>query len=450
MIKEIKAPSPGESISEVEIARWFVSDGDVVAKDQEIAEIESDKATLPLIAEESGKIKIKKQAGEAVSVGEVLCTIDTSHTGDINPAKTSAGSKSNKESIAIEKQKIKKEDEPVTPSLQANTGIKEQDINKSNLSPLVSESEKKINIPAEDTGKIKITPVAKKMMEENDLSVGDIINGLRKITSHDIKRIILPAEGTSDQETLPDISRNETRKRMSVLRRKLSERLVAVKNETAMLTTFNEADMSRIITLRKKYQEIFIKTHGVKLGFMSFFTKASATALKLFPMINSRIEGEEIITPDYCDIGIAVQSEKGLMVPVLRNAESMSIAGIENEIAVMAEKARTNRLSIEDMKGGTFTISNGGVFGSMLSTPILNPPQAAILGMHNITERPVAKDGQVVIRPVMFLALTYDHRIIDGKDSVGFLVKVKELLENPEKLIFAGTDPERALLNLPG
>ena len=439
MIKEIKAPSPGESISEVEIAAWFVKDGDIVTKDQEIAEIESEKATLSLTAVESGLLRILRQVGDSVPVGEVICTIDTSKAGEVKPDTNAA---SNKKKSPGEPPEITA---PVTTKVEKES----KDAKKENTNDI-----KKVELPsgegnvdisgsnqADEYKKVRITPVAKKMMAANNLTVEDVIKGLRKITSSDIKLVTeteLPV--FLQVGTIAEISRTENRSRISSLRRKLSERLIAVKNESAMLTTFNEADISSIIALRKKYQDQFVKTHGVKLGFMSFFTRASAVALKLFPSVNSRIEGEELITPEYCDIGIAVQSEKGLLVPVLRNAGVMGLATIEKEIASLAEKARTNRISIDDMKGGTFTISNGGVFGSLLSTPILNPPQAAILGMHNIVERPVALEGRVVIRPMMYLALSYDHRVIDGKDSVGFLVKIKELLENPEKL-FSDSDP---------
>ncbi len=433
MIKEIKAPSPGESISEVEIAVWFVKDGDIVARDQEIAEIESEKATLSLVADESGQISILWQVGESVPVGEVICTIDTTKAGEVKKDSTSETGKISSSGFAPATA------EPVK-TVNVEEAKSDKENNKREIEKVDSSFTKKKD---EITGshltneykKVRITPVAKEMMTAHNLSVEDVIKGLRKITSEDIRRVTdtgLPDILRIDIST--EINRNETRSRMSALRRKLSERLVAVKNETAMLTTFNEADMSNVISLRKKYQDQFMKTHGIKLGFMSFFTKASAIALRLFPAVNSRIEGEEIITPEYCDIGIAVQAEKGLMVPVIRNAGIMSIADIEREIASLAEKARNNRISIEEMKGGTFTISNGGVFGSMLSTPVLNPPQAAILGMHNIIERPVAREGVVVVKPMMYLALSYDHRVIDGKDSVGFLVKMKELLENPLQL----------------
>lgn len=421
---EIKVPSPGESISEVEIANWFFQQGDFVEKDQEIGEIESEKATLPLIADESGELSILKEPGETVPVGEVVCIIDTEKSGNKKSEEKSS-------EPAVEKEKEKPE----------------------------SISDKKTETPSaavekkaakESDTQIKTTPLAKKMMQENNLNVEDIIKGLKKIGSREVNAVIK----SSAEPILPggftntEITRNETRKGMSNLRKKLSERLVAVKNETAMLTTFNEADMSRIITLRKKYQAQFVETHGVKLGFMSFFTKAVSEALKLFPNVNSHIEGDEIVSPEFFDIGIAVQTDKGLMVPVLRNTEVLSLADIENSIGDMAARARKNRLGIDEMKGGSFTITNGGIFGSMLSTPILNPPQSAILGMHNIIERPVAVNGQVVIRPMMYLALSYDHRIIDGRDSVSFLVKVKEFIENPEKMLFGGQDPDKALLQL--
>ena len=286
------------------------------------------------------------------------------------------------------------------------------------------------------------------MMEEHGLSVEDIIKGLKKLGKDEVSAVLNTADSLSATPAAREITRNEERMKMSVLRRKLSQRLVAVKNETAMLTTFNEADMGQINELRKKYQEAFVKKYGIKLGYMSFFTRAVSEALLQFPAVNSRIEGEEVISPSYTDIGIAVQTDKGLMVPVIRNAETLSLAEIESRIAELAGKARSNRISIEEMSGGTFTITNGGIYGSMMSTPILNPPQSAILGMHAITERPVAVSGQIVIRPMMYLALSYDHRIIDGKDSVSFLLKVKEYLENPVKLLFGSGNAEKGLLGL--
>lgn len=297
---------------------------------------------------------------------------------------------------------------------------------------------------------LRVTPVARKLMAENGLTAEDVISGLKRIGSREVRAVLAAKQGKfgGDGTGTAQGDRSEERIRISQLRKKLSERLVAVKNQTAMLTTFNEADMSGIIRLRKTWQKGFQDKHGIKLGFMSFFTKAVTEALRVYPNVNSRIDDGEVVRPAYVDVGIAVQTDKGLMVPVLRNTETMSLAAIEKRIAELAGKARINRLSLEEMSGGTFTITNGGVYGSMLSTPILNPPQSAILGMHNIMERPVARDGQVVIRPMMYLALSYDHRIIDGKESVSFLVKLKELLENPVSMLFEGSDPEKLLLEL--
>ncbi len=411
MVIEIKIPSPGESISEVEIANWLVEDGDLVEKDQEVAEVESEKATLPLLATDSGKIKIIVQAGESLAVGAVACTIDTS----IKPN-------------GMEKKKpVEKKAKPEEKKTEKPEGKEVKTSGKSD---------------------VKITPVAEQMMKDHGLNVDDIIQGLKRITKQEVQAVISQNEAGVVSPAAKKKSRESESVKMSSLRRKLSERLVAVKNETAMLTTFNEVDMSQVIRLRKKYQQQFTEKHGVKLGFMSFFTRAVTLALKDVPSVNSMIDGENIVYFNYCDIGIAVQADKGLLVPVIRNAEALSMAEIEKKIIELADKARKNRISMDDMAGGTFTISNGGLFGSMLSTPLLNPPQAAILGMHNIVERPVAVEGKVEIRPVMYLALSYDHRLIDGRDSVGFLVKVKELLEAPEKMIFSGADPEKLLLDL--
>lgn len=421
MIIEIKVPSPGESISEVEIANWLVQDGDYVEKDQEVAEVESDKATLPLIAEEAGKIKIISEVGEIVPVGHVACTIDSS-------AKAPSG-----------KQK---------PAIEAaeTTGQKKAAPVREESRPVVNS--KPESVPDEANANVKVSPVAAKMMEENDLSVDDIVSGLKRITKKEVQMVLDGQGGFSLPAEAKEASRGENRIRMSNLRRKLADRLVAVKNETAMLTTFNEADMSEIIRLRKTYQPAFVEKHGIKLGFMSFFVKAVTGALASFPNVNSRIEGEEIVSPEYCDIGIAVQTDKGLMVPVIRNAETLSLSHIESQIMDLANKARAARISMDDMTGGTFTITNGGVFGSLLSTPVLNPPQSAILGMHNIVERPIAVGGKVEIRPMMYIALSYDHRLIDGRDSVSFLVRVKELIENPLNMLFSPGDPDHTLLGL--
>ena len=416
MIVEVKVPSPGESINEVELTTWLVKDGDIVIVDQEIAEIESDKATLSLNAVESGKISLAIPEGSMVKVGSVACTIDTDFAGEALPAE---------EKIEEESAKVKVE------NAEPKKEVKEN--------------------PSEGFEDVKVTPLAKKVIEEENLSIEDVINGLKKLTTKDIKRAGEALKGRQEPAapiiSVPS-SRDIERKKMSQLRKKLAQRLVSVKNETAMLTTFNEVDMSAIINVRKKYQPQFVDKHGIKLGFMSFFIKASALALKQFPTVNSMIDGEEILMHQYVDVSIAVQTPKGLMVPVIRNAEILTLAQIEAELKILAEKARSGKLSLDEMKGGTFTVTNGGVFGSMLSTPLINPPQSAILGMHNIVERPVAVNGNVDIRPVMYVALSYDHRIIDGKDSVGFLVAVKEMLENPVKLLFGGSDPLKAVLDL--
>lgn len=419
MLIEIKVPTPGESITEVELGKWMVADGDLVEKDQEVAEIESDKATLTLSATESGQIKILVPEGERVAVGAVACTIDTGVAVENKPAK-----------------------EPLASELFAEP-----------KEAAISEPEKKsiTKIPAKpEESNIKVTLVARKMMEEYNLSMEEVLSGLHRISKSDIEAVLaLPKQekqmAVSEKKTA---SRAEKREKMTSLRRKLSERLVAVKNETAMLTTFNEIDMSRVMDMRTKLQAKFVEKYGLKLGFMSIFSKAVAEAIQFHPSVNSQINGEEIISPEFVDIGIAVQTPKGLMVPIIRNTESKTIPEIELELKALAEKARTKKITVEELTGGTFTITNGGTFGSLLSTPIINPPQSAILGMHNIVDRPVAVNGQVVIRPMMYVALSYDHRIIDGKDSVSFLVKLKELIENPERLLTSGRNPEEVLLGL--
>jgi 2-oxoglutarate dehydrogenase E2 component (dihydrolipoamide succinyltransferase) len=405
MILEIKIPSPGESITVVELARWLVEDGSIVEKDQELAEVESDKATLPILAEKPGKLKILIQSGTTIAVGTVVCSIDTDKF---------------QEELKISDKK------QIDTTRMAKTD--------------------EISIQPSEPEKVKITPLARKLMEVHKLDTTDILSGLKKITSDDVKGVINSKllKPKSESASIREVKREK----ISQLRRKISERLVAVKNQTAMLTTFNEVDMTAIIELRNKYQKTFSEKYGVKLGFMSFFTKAVATALSEFTHINSYIDGDEIVIPDYCDVGIAVQTDKGLMVPVLRNTEILTISQIELQIAELAKRARVYRISPDEMSGGTFTITNGGVFGSLLSTPIINPPQSGILGMHNIVDRPVALNGMVVIRPMMYIALSYDHRIVDGKDSVSFLVRVKELLESPFKLLMETTDPEKVLLGL--
>ena len=397
MILKMEIPSPGESISEVEIAQWLVSDGEYVDKDQIIAEIDSDKATLELPAEQSGVITLKAEEGDVVEVGQVVCHIDTEAEG------------------------ISKEKPTVS------------DISEKNL-------EVKPDTDSDDSKSEILSPAARKIAEEKKIDISNI-KGTGKsgrITKQDVL-LGKPAMGKVD-----DSKRSESRKKLSMLRRKVAERLVSVKNETAMLTTFNEVDMSAIFALRKKYKEKFKEKHGVNLGFMSFFTLSSVRALNEFPAVNSMIDGSEMITYSYCDISIAVSGPKGLMVPVIRSAEELSFKGVELEVKRLAERARDGQITVDEMTGGTFTISNGGVFGSMLSTPIINPPQSAILGMHNIVQRPVAVDGKVEIRPVMYLALSYDHRIIDGRESVGCLVHIKEALENPTEILM-NNNIEKAL-----
>tara|TARA_B110000459_G_scaffold85338_1_gene95622 strand:+ start:4917 stop:6128 length:1212 start_codon:yes stop_codon:yes gene_type:complete len=401
MILEMKVPSPGESITEVEIAEWLVQDGDYVEKDQAIAEVDSDKATLELPAEASGIVSFKAEVGDTVEVGAVVCLIDTSE------AKPEGGESAK---VAATKTEV--------------TAI-----------PKVEASAKTTYA----TG--SASPAAKKILSEKGI-VANAINGTGKdgrITKEDAVKAV-PAMG----KQVNTEGRGVSRSKLSMLRRKVAERLVTAKNETAMLTTFNEVDMSPIFELRKQYKETFKEKHGVGLGFMSFFTLAVVRALKLFPSVNSMIDGKEMISYDFCDISIAVSGPKGLMVPVIRNAEDLSFRGVESEVKRLAILARDGQITIDEMTGGTFTITNGGVFGSMLSTPIINPPQSAILGMHNIVERPVAINGEVVIRPIMYVALSYDHRIIDGKESVGFLVAVKEALENPAEFLM-DNDVKKAL-----
>jgi 2-oxoglutarate dehydrogenase E2 component (dihydrolipoamide succinyltransferase) len=425
---EIRIPSPGESITEVAIGNWLVQDGDIVEKDQEIAEVETDKATLPLIAADSGQIRLKVKPGEKIRVGDVACTIDTDAVAGLPPIRSA------KESTILEGKNI--------PAAAKRTNEKKVPvIPKEGPGPE----------PRNDQTHIKITPLARRKMKDHNLSVDDILKGLRKITSAEVELVAGGRTGENDQPVLPLKAgrgdRTADRIPLSPLRRKLARRLVAVKNETAMLTTFNEVDMSRIMEMRKKYQEAFQEKHGIKLGLTSYFARASSMALLQFPHVNSAIEGDEIVVPDYVDLGIAVQAEKGLMVPVIRDAESMSLSELEKRIADLAQKVRSNRISIDEMTGGTFTITNGGIYGSMLSTPILNPPQSAILGMHNIVERPVVVQGNIEIRPIMYLALSYDHRIIDGADSVRFLLRIKELIESPLKMSL-GADSETDLLEI--
>ena len=387
MVLEMKIPSPGESITEVEISQWLVKDGDIVNKDQTIAEIDSDKATLDLPAEASGKITLKAEEGDSMSVGDIVCLIDTSEVSNAKPSNSESPQQSIKDEKKIEQNKI---------------------------------------------DEISITPLARNIASDKGIDINEIHSKGDKITKDDVLKVV-PAMGSSNHE-----GRSENREKLSMLRRKVSERLVSVKNETAMLTTFNEADLSNIFNLRKKYKEAFSQKHGVSLGFMSFFTKAVTRALELYPDVNSMIDGNEKISYNYSDISIAVSGPKGLMTPVLRNAQDLSFAAVEQEIKRLADNVRDKSITVDDLTGGTFTISNGGVFGSMLSTPIINPPQSGILGMHNIIQRPIAVEGKVEIRPMMYLALSYDHRIIDGNQSVGFLIAVKEGVENPENILMDG------------
>lgn len=400
MALEMKVPSPGESITEVEIAQWLVEDGDYVEKDQAIAEVDSDKATLELPAEASGIITLKAEEGDAVAVGEVVCLIDT------DAAKPEGDSSSDKEEQKEEKAEPKKE-EPSKSSTPEQTQDKKT---YASGSP---------------------SPAAKKTLDEKGIDAKDVKGTGRdgRITKEDAVNA-QPSMGTPGTG-----SRGESRSKMSMLRRKVAERLVSVKNETAMLTTFNEVDMTPIFELRNKYKEDFKAKHGVGLGFMSFFTLACVRALEMYPAVNSMIDGKEMVSFDFKDISIAVSGPKGLMVPVIRNAENLSFRGVESEVKRLALRARDGQITVDEMTGGTFTITNGGVFGSMLSTPIINPPQSAILGMHNIVERPIVRDGGIAIAPIMYVALSYDHRIIDGRESVGFLVRVKQFLEDPSRLL---------------
>lgn len=408
MILEMKVPSPGESITEVEIAQWLVASGDYVEKDQAIAEVDSDKATLELPAEASGIITLKAEEGDAVAVGEVVCLIDTSAKAPSSPSK-SEGAKA-----PAEKEQTKTTQQ-ITPPKEAN-----------NQATYASGTP---------------SPAAKKILDEKGISPSTIAGSGRagRITKEDALQATKPAMGSPGPG-----KRGEERKKLSMLRRKVAERLVSAKNETAMLTTFNEVDMTPIFELRNKFKEDFKSKHGVSLGFMSFFTLAVVRALEMYPDVNSMIDGDYKITYDFKDISIAVSGPKGLMVPVIRNAENLSFRGVESEVKRLAIRAREGEITVDEMTGGTFTITNGGVFGSMLSTPIINPPQSAILGMHNIVERPIVKNGEIVIAPVMYVALSYDHRIIDGKESVGFLVAIKEALENPQELLM-DNDVKKAL-----
>jgi len=419
MIIEIRVPSIAETIKQVQLAGWLVEDGQIVNRDQEIAEIDSDKATLAISATEGGKIRMIAAEGDTLNINAVICEIDTSFAGE----------------------------RPTVPD--DNAGSQQPPV------VLTKEPEnKKPEAPPAISGEshIRMSPLARKLMETAGLKDDDLLEAMKtmRITRSDLQEIIdTPAKAPAKQRTeSKPITRDTERKKMTTLRLKLADRLVRVKNETAMLTTFNEVNMSAVLGLKKQFNDKFKEKHGISFGLMSFFTKACAIALQEFPAVNAQIEGEDLVFPRFVDMGIAVSAPKGLVVPVVRNAEGLSLAEIEQTIKALATKARNNRLSLEEMTGGTFTITNGGVFGSMMSTPILNPPQSGILGLHNIIERPVALNGQVVIQPMMYIALSYDHRVIDGRESVSFLIRVKELIENPVRMLFDGQDPNTVLLDI--
>ena len=419
-VLEMKVPSPGESITEVEIATWLVKDGDYVEKDQPIAEVDSDKATLELPAEQSGIITLKAEEGEVVQVGQVVCLIDM----DAAKPEGAAAEAPNTETAKTEVPKADENKE----APKAEEKVVEKSAAQAAAATYASGTP---------------SPAAKKILDEKGMEASQVSGSGRdgRITKEDAQNAAVPAMGAAKSTSG---SRSQTSTKLSMLRRKLATRLVSVKNETAMLTTFNEVDMSEIFRIRKQYKDEFAAKHGVGLGFMSFFTKAVTRALQMYPDVNASIDGDHKINYDFCDISIAVSGPKGLMVPVLRNAENMSFRGVEANIKALADKVRDGGITVDEMTGGTFTITNGGVFGSMLSTPIINPPQSAILGMHNIIQRPIAVDGQVVIHPMMYVAMSYDHRIIDGRESVGFLVAVKEGIDNPVEILMGG-DERKAL-----
>ena len=446
---EVKVPSPGESITQVQLASWLVKDGAYVEKDDEVAEIDSDKATLSISAEESGKIELIAGEGDTLEVGAVVAKIDTEAEA---PKKEEKAPEKNAPAQPQEKE----EEATVTEKSKNTAKSEEPGQTKPKEDSKQEPTEKDTQTEDHSSGlHVQITPLAQQILQEKGIDENELKDSIKsmRISRSELESAIEHTGSAAQQPKPAQTSlwsgeRETKREKMSTLRQKITERLVSVKNETAMLTTFNEVNMEPVMQLRKKYKEEFVEKYGLKPGLMSFFTMASAQALQHFPYINAQLDGEEIIYHQYADIGIAVSAPKGLMVPVLRDAQDMSLAEIEEQIKEKAGKARKGKLSLDEMSGGTFTITNGGVFGSMLSTPIINPPQSAILGMHNIQERPVAVDGKVEIKPMMYIALSYDHRIVDGKDSVSFLVKIKELLENPVNMLFNGTDPEKALMGL--
>jgi 2-oxoglutarate dehydrogenase E2 component (dihydrolipoamide succinyltransferase) len=408
---DIKVPTVGESINEVTLVKWLKSDGDYVERDEVIAELESEKATFEVNAEKAGVLRTVGKEGDTLNIGDVLAQIDDTAAKPEGSQKSEAGSQ--KQEAAPKKEESKPQPQSI------------------------------VEAPSKD---VKATPVASAIIADKKVDPKNIqpsgYNG--KILKDDVLEAL---SNPGRKPGTPAFSRDEKKEKMSNLRKTVSRRLVEAKNTTAMLTTFNEVDMSKIMALRTQYKDKFKEKHAVNLGFMSFFTKACCYALQEWPAVNAYIDGDSIVYHNYCDISIAVSAPKGLVVPVIRNAESLSMADIERKVVELATKARDNKLALEEMQGGTFTITNGGVFGSLLSTPIINIPQSAILGMHKIEERPVVVDKQIVIRPMMYVALSYDHRIIDGRESVSFLVRVKELLENPELLLF-GKDPVKTLLEL--
>jgi 2-oxoglutarate dehydrogenase E2 component (dihydrolipoamide succinyltransferase) len=409
MASVIIVPSPGESITQVQVAKWLVVNGEEVDKDQEVVEIDSDKASFPLAAPESGTIRILVEEGETVAVGTILARVESSSGTAKSPAGNKSKAPAAKPSVPGQIKEIKE---------SKNTGT-------------------------------HISPLAEKILSERNIQKQDVFAAFegKRINKKDIESFV-SGSGQQDEKGMPAGDRALERRKLSTLRLKLAERLVAVKNETAMLTTFNEVNMRKILEIKEKYNEAFKEKYAVGIGFMSFFSKAVTLALKEFPQVNSLLDGEELVIPGYVDMGIAVSAPKGLVVPVIRNAEKMSIPGLEIRIKELALKARENHITIDDMKGGTFTITNGGVFGSMMSTPILNPPQSAILGMHKIMDRPVAVNGKVEIHPMMYIALSYDHRVIDGRESVSFLVKVKEYLEEPALMAGDGNETAKRLLEI--
>lgn len=444
MAIEIKVPTVGESINEVTLTKWFKKDGDWVDRDEVIAELESEKATFEINAEKAGILHTKAKEEDDLQIGDVVATID-------DKAEKPEGKPEEKKEEKTEKSTQEKEDKqekegneepPASDSVKA-TG---KETNKDKKEGTETKEEPTAEKSSDNNKEVKATPLAKAIIEDKKVDTSQIkaTGSHGKLTRNDILSALEKPGSPLGQ---PLFSRNENSEKMSRLRRTISRRLVEAKNSTAMLTTFNEVDMSAIMSLRKKYKEVFKKTHDVGLGFMSFFTKAICFALQEWPAVNARLDGEDIVYHDFCDISIAVSSPKGLVVPVIRNAESLSMAEIEKEVIDLATKARESKLTIDEMTGGTFTITNGGVFGSLLSTPILNMPQSAILGMHNIVERPVADKGQIVIKPMMYIALSYDHRVIDGRESVSFLVRVKQMLEDPTQLLI-GKDPVKTLLQL--